>query len=129
MIFDTNVLIKLEREAKRKVPGIATAFFAALPETRMCITPTIAGELCCGLSMSKRSVWESFCAGFELLPITSNTAWHYGELFRHLSATGALIGSNDLWIAATALTHDVPLATANVNEFSRVPNLHVVPVK
>jgi tRNA(fMet)-specific endonuclease VapC len=33
------------------------------------------------------------------------------------------IGSNDLWVAATALVHGATLATANPGEFSRIPGL------
>jgi tRNA(fMet)-specific endonuclease VapC len=128
MIFDTNVLIRLERETRRRIEGTASAFVLGLPETRMCITPTIAGEFCSGISMSDRSVWEGFCAAYEMLPITSETSWVYGEIYRHLASKGQLIGTNDLWIAATGLTHDLPIATGNVDEFRRVPDLDVVEV-
>ena len=128
MIFDTNVLIRLERETRRRIEGSASAFVLSLPETRMCITPTIVGEFCSGISMSDRSVWEGFCAAYEMLPITGETSWIYGEIYRHLASIGQLIGSNDLWIAATALTHSLPIATGNVDEFSRVPALEVVDV-
>jgi len=36
---------------------------------------------------------------------------------------GKLIGNNDLWIAAHALTLDVTLVTNNMKEFSRVPDI------
>jgi tRNA(fMet)-specific endonuclease VapC len=128
MIFDTNVLIRLERETRRRVEGPASAFVRALPETRMCITPTIAGELSSGISMSDRAVWEWFCAAYEMLSLTAETSWTYGKIYRHLASQGQLIGTNDLWIAATGLTHQLPIATGNVAEFNRVPGLIVVPV-
>ena len=126
MIFDTNILIALERELRKQTKGSVCIFLSGLPATRMCITPTIAGELCSGISMSKRSVWENFCSAYEILPITPETAWHYGCIYRRLSADGQLIGANDMWIAATALTHEVPLLTANTNEFQRVAGLEVI---
>ena len=126
MIFDTNVLIRLERELRRNIEGPASTFIASLPETRMCITPTIAGEFCSGISMSDRSVWEGFCAAYEMLPITPETSWIYGETYRHLASSGQLIVTNNLWIAATCLTHKLPIATGNVDEFQRVPGLEVV---
>ncbi|MFT4640767.1 MAG: putative nucleic acid-binding protein [Verrucomicrobiales bacterium] len=39
-----------------------------------------------------------------------------------------MIGTNDLWIAATGLTHGLPIATGNGVEFKRVPGLDVVRV-
>ena len=128
MIFDTNILIRLEREIRRGEDGLVSRLVAQLPEGRMCITPTIAGEFATGISMSRRPAWESFCAAYELLPITADTAWQYGEIYRHLAAEGQLIGTNDLWIAATALSHEVPVLTGNEGEFRRVPNLTVLGV-
>jgi len=101
MIFDTNILIALERELRKQTKGSVCIFLSGLPATRMCITPTIAGELCSGISMSERSVWENFCSAYEILPITPETAWHYGCIYRRLSADGQLIGANDMRIAAT----------------------------
>ena len=37
-----------------------------------------------------------------------------------------LIGTNDLWIAATALAHSMPEVTRNSAQFARVPGLDVV---
>ena len=129
MIFDTNILVRLERELRKQHNGPVCRFMADLSETRMCITPTVAGEFCSGISISKRSVWESFCAAYEILPITTETAWQYGQIYRYLSAQGQLIGTNDLWIAATALTHNLPILTGNADEFRRVQNLDVIEIK
>ena len=52
-------------------------------------------------------------------------AWHYGEIYRTLAARGQLIGTNDLWIAATALANGFGLVTNNRDEFSRVEGLVV----
>ena len=128
MIIDTSVLIWLEREARCGVPGRATVLFESLTGIRICITPTIAGEIACGASLSGREVWERFLLPFEMLTINAEAAWHYGEQNRLLAKDGQLIGSNDLWIAATALAHGLPLATVNVAEFGRVQGLTVVGV-
>jgi predicted nucleic acid-binding protein len=50
-----------------------------------------------------------------------------GGIHRAPTAKGLLIGSNDLSIAATALGHGTGVVTNNVDEFSRVPDLTVVP--
>ncbi len=128
MIIDTNILIRLERETRRSIAGVATGFFEALTDTRICITPTIAGEIACGASMSGREVWEKFLLPFECLPIDAETTWHYGVQYRELAKRGELIGCNDLWIAAAALAHQQPLATSNIREFERVNGLEVVAV-
>ncbi len=128
MILDTNVLIRLERELRKGEAGPATKFLESLPQGRICITPTIAGEFCSGISMADRGIWDEALAPYEMLEITPETAWVYGAVYRDLAPRGKLMGTNDLWIAATALTHGLPLATGNVREFGRVQRLVLVAV-
>ena len=128
MIIDTNILIRLERETRSGNPDVATNFFQSLTDTRICITPTVAGEIACGASMIGREVWEKFLMPFELVPINAETTWQYGVQYRDLAKRGELIGTNDLWIAATALAHQLPVATSNTGEFQRVSGLKVVAV-
>jgi tRNA(fMet)-specific endonuclease VapC len=49
----------------------------------------------------------------------------YANLRAHLESAGQLIGPNDMWIAAHALVINATLVTANLREFSRVPDLRV----
>jgi len=57
------------------------------------------------------------------MPSTPEVSWQYGQSFRHLQGSGRLIGSNDLWVAATGLTYRLPVVTRNVEHFRRVPGL------
>lgn len=50
----------------------------------------------------------------------------YAELYAHLRRLNALIGPHDLWIAAAARQHNLPLLTRNAAEFQRVPGLNIV---
>ena len=63
---------------------------------------------------------------FEVLDAGMEGCWTYGRIYRHLSDNGLLIGANDLWIAATALAHGLPLVTRNDRHFRRVAGLHVI---
>jgi len=128
MILDTNILIRLERELKKNENGPVTLFMNSLPQGRICITPTIAGEFCSGISMAERSLWEDALAPYEMVKITTECAWVYGAIYRDLAKKGELIGTNDMWIAATAMTHGLPVATGNIREFGRVEGLLVIPV-
>jgi tRNA(fMet)-specific endonuclease VapC len=56
-----------------------------------------------------------------LLP-ERETAEHYARLFVQLKRAGTPIPDNDLWIAALALQHDLPLITRD-HHFERVPQL------
>jgi len=47
----------------------------------------------------------------------------YGDLRIRLERAGTLIGGNDLWIAAHAISLRAIMVTDNVREFARVPDL------
>jgi len=57
--------------------------------------------------------------------LTEEVAERYARLRAELEGCGAVIGGNDLWIAATALAHGATLVTNNTGEFSRVPGLTI----
>lgn len=125
LILDTNFVIAVEREARRSGTGRTAAFLSARISERLFITFTIAGELACGQSAQARQDWERLCRPYPILPWTPDVSWHYGEIYRRLAARGHLIGTNDLWIAATALAHGHAVVTNNHAEFSRVDGLVV----
>ena len=126
LILETTFLIDLEREAGRNKVGPAEKFLANYSGYRLYVTFTIAGEVAAGISMRNKSKWEDFLKPFYVLPWTPDVSWEYGGSYRYLSENGLLIGSNDLWIAATAIVYNIPLVTRNVRHFQRVPELKLI---
>lgn len=126
LILETTFLIDLEREAVRAAPGPAHGFLETHAEDSLYVTVTVAGELAAGASLSGREAWDDFLAPFQVLAIGAEAAWRYGQTYRYLQANGLMIGGNDLWIAAAALAHGIPVVTRNAVHFSRVPGLEVV---
>ena len=126
LIVDTNFVISMEREAKKPEAGRARAFLEKHAAEQFFMPFTVAGELACGRSAADKRTWKRLCSPFALLPWTPDVLWQYGELYRLLQSGGKLIGTNDLWIAATALVHGMPLVTNNADEFRRVPELEVL---
>jgi len=126
LIVDTNFVISMEREAKKPGNGRARAFLEKHAEEPFYMPFIVAGELACGQSAADKRTWKRLCKPFALLPWTPDILWQYGELYRHLKSGGNLIGTNDLWIAATATVHGMPLVTNNADEFRRVPGLEVL---
>ncbi len=126
LILETTFLVDLEREAGRQEPGPAMRFLSSATKQRLYITLTTAGEMASGAVKGDRGAWDKLFQRFDVLEPDRDVAWRYGRVYRYLSEQGRLIGANDLWIAATALTHALPLVTRNVDEFRRVPDLEVV---
>lgn len=125
LILATTFLIDLEREHRRGTPTGAIAFLEARPDASLYLPFVVPGELAAGVPLADRSRWEAFVAPFYLLPHTPDVSWEFGKTYRHLKGTGQLIGTNDLWIAATALAYQMPVVTRNVEHFRRVPHLDV----
>ena len=61
----------------------------------------------------------------QVLDINLDVGLCYGRIRAALTTSGNLIGPNDLWIAAHALSLGVPLISHNLREFRRVQGLQV----
>jgi tRNA(fMet)-specific endonuclease VapC len=80
-----------------------------------------------GARRTRRQVFvEQVLVELEVLPITIEVARVHASIWAQLEAAGEVIGMHDLWIAATALTHGLQVATTNAREFERVPGLSVL---
>ena len=100
----------------------------SLPMSIVFLSTVVLGELAFGWENSQRpnatrKGVEEFLAPFQRLGIDDATAREYGKLRQSLQSKGQLIGMNDFWIAAQALTHKLILVTRNIREFERVPGL------
>ncbi len=54
-------------------------------------------------------------ADVEVLPIDESAALSWARLRVHLAETGRRMNVNDLWIAATALAHQLPVVTQDAD--------------
>jgi len=74
----------------------------------------------------RRSRWvENVIQRFEILLIDLDTARVHAKLWAELLSQGTPVGSHDLWLAATCMTHDLSVLTANARDFDRVSGLLV----
>lgn len=127
-LIDTSVLVNAERGAGAlgRVPA----------EEGHALSAITASELLHGVhrapdgarKVRRQTFVESVLAQIETLPITLEVARVHAEVWAQLQAAGNVIGAHDLWIAATAVAHDLRVATCNPGEFERVPGLAVLGV-
>jgi len=125
ILFDTCFLIDLERERRRGAGG-AHDFLEAHRDARPYLTWVIVGEWAEGFGEIRDPACAAMIGRFEILPFDEATAGHYARVTSRLRRLGTLIGTNDLWIAAASLAHQMPLVTKNAEHFNRVPGLQVV---
>ena len=125
-LLDTNICIYIRRERPKAVlerfktlaPGVAT------------ISIVTYGELIYGVHRSSTPdramiVLEELTALIPVLPMGVNVAKAYGAIRSDLAVRGELIGNNDLWIAAHAVSLGLTLITNNEREFQRVAGLNI----
>jgi len=127
-LIDTTVLVNAERRGE--------SLDRAVGDQDRAISVVTVSELLHGVHRAQTGAVRARRAAFvehiisaiEPLPITTAIARAHAEIWAELETEGNLIGAHDLWIAATALSHGMDVATANVRDFGRVPGLNVVPV-
>jgi tRNA(fMet)-specific endonuclease VapC len=68
---------------------------------------------------------KQILSAIDILPLKPPVDEHYGNIRAYLTQTSQPIGYNDLFIAAHARALNLILVTANVLDFSRVPELMV----
>lgn len=125
-LLDTNTCIELLRQPDSE---IARRLLAADPD-EIALCAVVKAELLHGAHRSlyrdeNLKLLEEFFAQFVSLPFDDYAAEAYGRIRAQLATAGAVIGPNDLMIAAIALAHNLALVTHNTREFSRVEGLQL----
>lgn len=123
MILDTNALsafVDGDQKLKRVIEN----------ETNLALPVIVLGEYLYGVRQSRfRARYEQWMnvnlSFFELLSVGRETAERYAEIRRELKAAGKPIPSNDVWIAALAREHRLPLVSRD-DHFQAVRSLQLL---
>jgi tRNA(fMet)-specific endonuclease VapC len=124
-LLDTDVLSDIARN-----PGgrAATRLLAAGVD-RVATSVVVAAEVRFGLARngSRRLIERvsQLLDHLHVLAVESPADQHYAEIRHALGRSGAMIGPNDLFIAAHARALGLTLVSGNVREFKRVADLRV----
>jgi len=125
-MLDTDICIYI---AKRRPPEIRTRFERLKPG-QMVMSVITYGELYYGASKSNQRAQalaelDTAIRDIPVEDLTRTVSEAYGIIRAALEKQGRVIGNNDLWIAAHAMSQGFVLATNNDREFLRVPGLLV----
>ena len=124
-MLDTNIVSELVH----RPAGLVAQRLGRHGPDGLCVSIVAAGEIRFGAAKRNSARLtkqiDVVLSGLPILPIGTPVERQYGALRVALETTGTLIGPNDLWIAAHALTLGVTLVTHNLTEFRRVPGLTV----
>lgn len=124
LLVDTSVVVDLF-DGDQAVASI-------LEQHRPVSVPVVVlAELLSGARRSQRTTEnvqriEAFAADNQVLDCNAETASHYADIANQLRARGKPIPQNDMWIAAVARQHGLPVA-ARDKHFDEVEALVRIP--
>jgi tRNA(fMet)-specific endonuclease VapC len=125
-MLDTNICIFLRRQ---RPVGLLRRFEKLDPED-VCISAVTYGELRYGAEKSVQrehalDLLSELLSILPVAPLDADVGEHYGFIRSDLERRGMMIGNNDLWIAAHALSLGAILVSNNEREFRRVSELKI----
>lgn len=120
ILLDTNIVIEVfdgNKDVADKINKLPTFY----------LTSIVLGELYIGVNrvtnkakhLKKVNDFLKLCT---VLDVDSTFAVYYGEIVAALYKKGKPLPINDVWIAATALQHDLTLITRD-KHFNEISNL------
>ncbi|MFT5465308.1 MAG: putative nucleic acid-binding protein [Verrucomicrobiales bacterium] len=137
ILIDTNVFTAAERcKHAGKLAELLDQIPAEKKTEDAVISVITASELLMSVRRAtddrireRRSAFvEAILDRFTALPIDIRIAREHSRIVAELLNSGQKIGTHDSWIAASASAYGFSIATNNVDEFSRVPELEVVTI-
>jgi len=114
---------------KRSHPGVLKRL-GTLPVSDVCISVITKSELLFGVEVSPRrrqdeAALDGFLKYIEVLDFPDQASQDHARIRADLRKLGAMIGANDLFIAAHARSLGLTLVTNNTREFGRVSKLAI----
>ncbi|MCX6237776.1 MAG: type II toxin-antitoxin system VapC family toxin [Bacteroidia bacterium] len=118
--LDTNVAIDL-------LNGNVEILLNCEKYTSLYLPVTVCGELLYGAinsNSSKKNLikYRGFISNCTILNINSAIAEKYASIRKGLKDKGTPIPENDIWIAATCIVYEIPLATSD-KHFNNIEGL------
>lgn len=124
--LDTNVVIDIFNN-KQNIIALLSGYQAIY------LPITVCGELLFGAKNSAKShdnelKCHNFINSCNLLNINELIAEEYANIRKSIKDKGRPIPENDIWIAATCVVNNIPLATLD-SDFNHITNLALIDLR
>ena len=122
VLIDTNAYAAFKR-------GIPDAVDVIRHVPLIGVSSIVLGELLSGFALGTRTLanrqeLDAFITSsrVRLFVVDSDTATYYATVYRHLRRVGRPIPTNDMWISAIALQHDLAIFSYD-RHFAEIPGI------
>ncbi len=128
MIFDTSVLIAIERSSRQ-----VDSLIQGKEEEPFGISVMTVSELLHGVyradsekrRLKRRAYVEKVIEIFPIYPFDLNAARIYAEIWARLAKKGATVGAHNLIIASTCISLGFSVITSDIRDYRRIEGLTV----
>jgi len=123
ILLDSTILIELFRKKDKE-----KTLFYSLAKTYeiLCISSITFYEIGIGNRKSHSDYWEKLSGNLRILPFDKECSVYAITLYLDLLKANKMIDLADILIGATALTHNLPIATLNEKHFKRIIGLEII---
>jgi len=127
-LLDTSVFVALEegRPVRRDLLPLQSAI-SVVTHSELRVGVLLAEDI---ESRDLRIATFEASRRFATLPVDDEVARAWSQMRAYLAASGARVAVNDMWIAATAAAHEMPVLTqdGDFDALNGVAGLTVIPV-
>ena len=119
-MLDTSIVIHFFKKNERIIQQLDEFL-------EVFISTTVIGELYYGAYASQDPekhiiMIEDFLLRCKIITLDKAASVNYGKIKTQLRLKGKLIPENDIWIAAVAITQNLPLFSTD-NHYAEIPNI------
>ena len=125
ILIDTSILIEYFRKKKKE----KTILYNLSSKYNFAISTITEFEFLVGFGDKDLDFAGKLLAKFSILPFNSECVKVAREIYKDLRSKNKLILPPDIFIAATAIHHDLQLITLNVKHFRRISTLKLFSIK
>lgn len=130
VIVDTDVFSYIWQSRPEGVPYESMLQGAVLALSFTSVAEAYYGAYAAGWGEKKLRSLEAAIKPYLIVPYSPELAKLWGHLKNQARKNGLPLGqnehSNDLWICATAVLYDAPIATNNRRHFDGIPDIQVL---
>jgi predicted nucleic acid-binding protein len=121
--IDSSVLIEYFRK-KNKTETLFAKL--SLQYSGFIIPAVVHFEIYSGSTPQQKIFWDNLFSDFLIIPFTASISNKAIFILKYLKIMSVTVVFKDLMIAASALSHNFPLATLNEKHFNKIKGLQLI---